>query len=257
MKNILYIIGFCFSIALIGCQKDKYFLYNDVGRIQFGPSPDMLYYSGAELRDTVKAYTFFYEKDDLTKDTVYFDVYTVGGIKPDDRHFKLEQIEVEGKLNAVSGVHFEPFDSELSVSNFVIKKDSVHATVPIILLRDLSLKDTSVVLRFKLVENDDFALGQEANLWREVNYTDRLSQPNMWDATSSRYYFGDYSEVKHKFMIDSTGQKWDDEFITFIRIDYSLLQYWVGRCKNALIKYNNAHPTAPLKDENGELVIFP
>lgn len=257
MKKLLCIYMVVGIAAMTGCQKDNYYLYNDIGRIQFGPDPAFLYRPGYELSDTVKAFTFFYENSAVKQDTVFFDIYTVGGISKEDRHFKLEQIQVEGAKNAEPGKHYIGFDQPEASRNFVIKADSVHARLPVILLRDASLRDTNVVLRFQFVTGGDFAVGQADNLWREIGYTDRLSQPGKWDASFTKYYFGEYSVTKHKFMIDSTGKKWDDAFIVEIYSDYALLQYWKGVCKNALIKYNNAHPGHPLKDEYGQLVVFP
>ena len=259
MKKLIYIFlaAALITIAAAGCQKDKYYLFNDVGRIQFGPDPSFQYRSGYELADTVKAYTFIYEDQMVHRDTVFFDIYTIGGTSGKDRQFKLAQIQVPGVLNAEPDKQYAGFDNPDATANFIIKADSVHCRVPIILLRDASLKDTNVVLRFQVVENSDFKTGQADNLWRQIGFTDRLSQPGRWDASFSKYYFGDYSTVKHKFMIDSTGKRWDDDFITEIYADYSLLQYWKGVCKNALIKYNNGHAGNPLKDENGQLVIFP
>ncbi|MCY1560359.1 hypothetical protein D9M68_974870 [compost metagenome] len=58
-------------------------------------------------------------------------------------------------------------------------------------------------------------------------------------------------------MINSTGQKWDQDFMVGLPSDYAYLQYWTGALKIALVNYNNAHPGNPLRDENGELVLFP
>ena len=58
-------------------------------------------------------------------------------------------------------------------------------------------------------------------------------------------------------MIEQTHQKWDQEFFLDVRSDYAQLQYWLGTLKKALVDYNNAHSGNPLRDENGELVIFP
>ncbi|SDZ77861.1 protein of unknown function [Arachidicoccus rhizosphaerae] len=257
MKKLIYIFLAAGLAATAGCQKDKYFLYNDTGRIQFGPDPSFQYRSGYELADTVKSFTFVYEDEAIHQDTVFFDIYTVGGTSKKDRQFKLAQVQVDGLMNAQPDKHYVGFDNPDAIRNFVIPADSVHKRVPIILLRDASLKDTSVVLKFEVVDGGDFAVGQQDNLWRQIGFTDRLSQPGRWDATFAKYYFGDYSVTKHKFMIDSTGKKWDDDFITEIYADYALLSYWKGVCKNALIKYNNIHKSDPLKDEYGQLVIFP
>ena len=103
----------------------------------------------------------------------------------------------------------------------------------------------------KVAANSDFQLGEVNNLWRKIIFTDRLSKPANWG------FVGDYSVVKHQFMIETTGQKWDQDFFLEILPEYGLLQFWVGTLKTNLINYNNAHPGNPLRDENGDLVIFP
>ena len=72
---------------------------------------------------------------------------------------------------------------------------------------------------------------------------------------------GNWSEGKHRFMSDITGQTWDIEFLVYI-IDnydtYSLRDYYLAKIKKELAEYN-ADPknNPPLKDENGKEVIFP
>jgi hypothetical protein len=58
-------------------------------------------------------------------------------------------------------------------------------------------------------------------------------------------------------MIESTGQKWDQDFIVTIFTDMAFLNYWKGDLKAMLIDYNKAHPGSPLTDEFGEIVLFP
>lgn len=257
MKKIQYILLIVLAIGSVSCKKDQYYLYNDVARIQFGPNPSRIYIASANLADTVKPFTFYYEAASVKEDTVFFDIYAIGGISEKDRTFALEQEQLSGENNAVAGTHYVGFNDPKATKSFVIKAGTVHTSVPIILLRDASLKTNTVILKLKVVANQDFQLGEVNNLWRKITFTDRLSQPAAWDANVSRVTLGDYSLVKHQFMIESTGQKWDQNFSREVLTDFALRQYWAGTLKINLINYNNAHPGNPLRDEDGELVIFP
>jgi len=50
--------------------------------------------------------------------------------------------------------------------------------------------------------------------------SNKLSKPEGWESG----YFGTYGPVKHKFMIDETGLRWDDEFCTNLN-DFGYIQY--------------------------------
>lgn len=257
MRFLKYIAVVVVVLAITSCKQDQYYLYNDMARIQFGPEPGRIYVASYNLADTLKPYTFFYEEQTVTEDTVFFDIYAIGGVSDKDRSFTLKQEQVPNVMNAVAGTQYVAFDNPRATKHYIIKAGAVHTKVPIILLRDASLKTSTPVLKFTVTEDANFKKGEINNLWRKVVFTDRLSQPAAWDASAVRYYYGDYSVVKHQFMIDSTGEKWDQEFMVGLPSEYALLQYWIGALKINLINYNNAHPNAPLKDENENLVVFP
>jgi hypothetical protein len=244
-------------LSTYACKKDQYYLYNDVARIQFGPELARIYTTSANLADTLKPYTFYYEKATETQDTVFFDIYAIGGVSKEDRSFTLEQVQVPNVTNAVAGKHYVAFNDPKATKNFVIKAGAIHTKVPIILLRDPSLKTTTYILKFNVVEDKNFKTGEINNLWRKIEFTDRLSQPAAWNASAIQFYYGKYSVVKHQFMIQSTGEKWDQDFMVGLPSDYSLLQYWIGTLKINLVTFNSNNPGNPLRDENGELVIFP
>jgi hypothetical protein len=242
-------------LLLYSCN-GEYYLYNDIKRIQFGPDISRIYTPSYNLADTLKSYSFFYENNAKQQDTLFFDIYAIGGISNVDRAFKLEQVAVPGADNAVAGKHYKAFSDASVVSKYVIKSGTVHTKVPVVMLRDASLKTTTVTLKFQIVQNENFSAGEPSNVWRKAVFTDRLSQPASWNSTINAL-FGKYSVVKHNFMIEKTGQKWDNDFILSIMPDYALLTYWKGAVKVALIDYNANNPGNPLTDENGELVVIP
>lgn len=254
MKNLKYIFIATVLLLLYSCE-EKYSLYNDVKRIQFGPEISRIYTPSFNLADTTKLYTFFYESTAKQQDTLFFDIYAIGGFSDKDRSFKLEQVAVPGADNALSGKHFKAFNDASLASGYMIKAGAVHARVPVVMLRDESLKTTTVTLKLQIVENENFSLGEPSNLWRKAVFTDRLSQPSKWLGGSS--FFGNYSFVKHNFFIESTGKKWDDDFFLPLWSNYALMTYWKAKVKGALVDYNVQHPGNPLTDEFGELVVIP
>jgi hypothetical protein len=258
MKGIKYIILALMLMALASCKQDNYYLFNDTSRIQFGPDITRIYTSSYNLVDTTKAFTFYYDASTTTQDTIFFDVYAIGGPSSKDRPFSLQQIQMtDGSTNALSGTDYKAFTDATVSSAYVIKAGQVHALVPIVMLRSVAQKTLTLTLKFQVAENTNFKLGDKANIWRKVTFTDRLSQPSAWTASMSQYYFGAYSVVKHAFMIQTTGQKWDQAFMLNVTADYNQMMSYVSQCKQALINYNNAHPGNSMKDENGVVIVFP
>ncbi len=245
------------TALLAACKKDQYYLYNDSARLQFGPSPDRIYTASFEMADTAKPFTFYYEPAATTQDTVFFDIYAIGGVSGKDRPFTIEQVTVTGAENAVPGVHYKAFSDPSLKDMYQIRAGEVHRSIPVILLRDPSLKSKNVKLQIAVKANEHFLPGEVRKLWRRVELTDMLSQPAAWNASAAQYYWGKYSRVKHSFMIEQTGEKWDQEFLLNINTDFALLTFWKLKMRTLLTDYNNAHPGAPLMDETGEPVVFP
>lgn len=253
MNKIKLIIILGVGICLGSCKKSTLILYEDVARVQFGPVERLLYSQTNAFQDSLKLHTFAYLDNTKLTDTAYFDIYTMGDISNKDRSFTLKQEQVAGEENAVPGVHYKGFDNT-DVSNlYQIKAGQMHSLVPIILLRDASLKESSVVLKIALVENENFQKGQENLSWRKLSFTDKLNRPANWNPGM----LGKYSEVKHRFMISATNEKWDQGFILSLMRDVQAQHYWLGKVKSALLKYNNEHPNDPLKDEENEVIILP
>ena len=257
MKQTNYFIAAFAFLAMASCKKSGDKLYSDITRVQFGPDITRMYQTSFNLADTTKSFTFVYNPPTSTQDTIWFDVYTIGGSSTKDRAFKLLQVpDTTGATNATPAVDYKAFTDPTVSGKYVIKAGDMHTLAPIVLLRSANLKTATVTLLFKVVANDEFQPGETTNLWRKVIFTDRLSKPTAWTSTITGF-FGVYSVVKHQFMIDATGQRWDQVFLSGVLNDYTSLLYYTNVCKTALINYNNAHPGSPLRDESGALVVFP
>ncbi len=258
MKKLIYTINLLVALFLISCNDENYLLYDGETRLQFGPTPANVYSSASQLRDTLKSYTFVYENASVVQDTVFFDIYTMGIVSDKDRVFKLKQVTVAGVDNCVAGVHYKAFDDPTVAKHYVIKAGSNHMRVPIVFLREASLKSMIYTLRVEIEENENFKLGETTKLWRKVHVADMLVKPNAW-TTYMENFFGKYSYVKHSWMVQQTGYRWDQDFIAAISASgYAEMSYWKTKLKTLLFLYNSnpSNPGVPLTDEFGQLVSF-
>lgn len=251
--KIFLLVIFCGSV--VACKKDRYKIFDEAAMLQFGPDTTKLYRPDQAYIDTFNAFTFVYQPETVVQDTAWFYIYTVGGKTDNDRAFVLKQVAVDGVSNAVAGTHYKAFDDASLKQHYMIKAGKVYARIPVVTFRNPSLKVAPVMLKFEIVENDAFKPGEKTNSWRKLSIIDRLVRPQLWGALEG--YFGSYSEVKHQFMVDVTGKRWDQEFMQQIYPDFGAQKYYNGKLNEKLIDYNNAHPDNPLRDENNELVDFP
>ena len=272
--NMRRICVFIFAwISFIGCQKAEYMLFDDVARVQMDESE--------EIRSD-----FFYTNRAIQRDTVYLTVNTSGYPSDKVRKIALEQIpeyeieyEYDNKGNlvdsivtekpnkAVPGVHYVSMDDPEMEPLLVIRPNAVTAEVPIILLRDTSLRRNEYRLCLKLVATPDFSLFVSEHLSGTIVFSDKLSRPSEWDDWLSTYQFGTYSTRKHEFMVEVAGGiRIDDDWINTIMADMAELNFWADKFKESLLEYNSdpeniAQGLAPMRenqeDPNSPLIQFP
>ena len=246
MKIMKYIIGLTALAAVTSCEKDLE-LYND-------PTCRLNFYYGIDNVGDFKpemarsAYSFVYGDPNIKQDTLWFEVETMGFVADTDRPISLVQVDSAGVDNAVPGQHYVAFTDATLSSRYVMPAGKARTKVPVIILRDQSLKDKAVVLKFRINANDSFVNGYEQLSTRVVTFTDHLSEPSRWtyaypywdDYTISfADYFGDYGPVKHQFLINETGEKWDDEYIDKLMTGDSMyLEYMQRKMAKCLREYN-------------------
>lgn len=255
-------------LSVISCSEADLMLYSDEPRVYLGG------YTRAESK------TFYYDTDDVTRDTLYVYVETMGGPRDYDRAVNFKQVKVydveytvengvkvdsvvtENPYNAVAGKHFVAFDGEETKKLMIVPAGEVNALIPVILLRDASLKENEYYLTLQLIENDEFKIG---GVTKDVEYaftfTDKLMKPDFWDLPyQGAYYFGKYSTRKHEFMIEVAGGKIDNEWWSSLYGTSSiagLLAYYQNKFKMELDKYNNdpeniANGLAPMREIAGD-----
>lgn len=256
--SFVYLHLIILSLLLISaCNKQPLKEYSGDAYAQFGPPLSRINFQGDQLLDTQKLYTFAYGSPDRTEDTVYFDLYVLGGPSNVRRYYRLQQNILNGSVNAISGVHYLAFDNSKSIAGFTVEPGQIHAMVPIVVYRDPSLKTGEVVLQFSIIANEWFQPGETIKIWRRLKITDQLQKPTAWNDYAVTNLWGAYSRVKHEFMIQQTGEKWDEAFMTDLNANIGYALYWKGKLKELLAAYNVAHSNNLLKDENGIPVLFP
>lgn len=274
MKRFICCIAVCLVLAS-GCKKAESLMYSDINRIQ--------------LADTsALSATFIYEGPAVTKDTVYIEVNTIGSPADHDRPVKLVQVPEhtytlvrdpvtnqvtdtlveEMPFKAVPGVHFISIDDKSVQPLMVVKAGEVKARLPIVLLRDASLKDNSYRLRVELAANDAFGLGETKARARTVIFSDRLERFYSWrfdNGTAPAFYtFGKYSTGKHQFMIDVLGEVIDENWYKAAQVAGALTHY-ANLFKQELQRFNAdpaniASGKAPVRETdspNSAVVSFP
>ena len=257
MKKYSCIIVILLAVAT-GCKKAAYLQYDSGARIQ--------------LKDTIAAtFSFVYEDVAVTRDTIYIDLKTIGGIADHNRTVTVQQVPeydktykydpntnkpidstvTEKPFKAVAGKHYMAFDDKGMQAIMVIKTDSATGKLPIILLRDTSLKSNSYRLRIRLTASDEFATGEKNAIEKTIIFSDRLERFDSWkvdNGTAPAYTaFGKYSTGKHQFMIDVLKVKIDEAWF-----QAALAAQATGHYKNLLRDALNAFNTDPANISSGK-----
>ena len=251
---IANILIFLLVVGTISCKENSALEYEN---------DPALYFENTTYgqRDSI-AHTFFIQPDDQMRDTVFIEILTMGYPTDSDRPFILEQTNAGQPGSAIAGKHFVAFDSEEARKLMVIPAGEVSANIPIILLRDVSLKEEIYYLTLQLIENDEFKIGGVTkDVEYAITFADKLIKPNFWDLPyQGSYYFGKYSMRKHEFMIEVAGGKIDDEWWRSLYGASSvtgLLAYYQSKFKTELDKYNSdpeniANGLAPMREIVGD-----
>lgn len=212
------------AITLIGtasCEKDLEpysnpdcylnFLFKTTYGDDYATTDDIN--TGYAVTDQATIYNFKFHND-RTSDTVWVEAQTMGFVTDYDRQFALEQVMMEGEENAVAGVDYVAFDSEEAQRAMVVKAGETKFKVPVIVKRSEQQRTKTVMLKIRFKANDYFRNGFDCMQERIIAITDRLAKPSVWDDFDLDFFLGYYGEVKHKLMIEWSGNTWDDEYIT-------------------------------------------
>lgn len=255
IRYALCLIGIL-TIGITSCNKDLVYenkpgIYIDKEKLV--SSKDSIAYSFAEKAST------------RTLDTIYLPVKISGEVSNTERNVPM--MANATKTNAIAGTHYQ-------ILQTVLKANESTALVGIVLKKTPDLKSQQVRIYLEIVPNTDFPLvitntktnntynGEPSSKYNPgylIKLSDQLLKPDTWDGSGSwfKYYFGTYSAVKFKFIIDITGRTvWGD------RARYgpdaptsSELKIYYTKLITALYEYEQKN--GPMIDETGNQVTLP
>jgi hypothetical protein len=202
-------------------------------------------------RITSKSFSFVLYDNSKVSDTQRIKAKIMGLPVATDRSF---MAAVDTGTKAVAG-------TEYKILPGVIKANEIIGYLPVVIYRTPDLKTVTKVLNLKIVDGGDFKAGVTEDARIQLNWTDNLVMPANWNTLPGlKTYFGVYSIVKYKFIIDVLGRS---DFP--IQTNNTLLPGQLTNAnmldlkailKDALVVYNNTHSPV-LTDETGQIVTFP
>ena len=158
-RFIFYILAWVGVLSLASCEKDLPVYSDSTSRLNF-------YYDISSTKNfrpelARSSYSFVYGPETAVDDTLWFEVETMGFLADNDRPISLEQVQVDGANNAVADKHYQSFSTPSLQKYYVVPAGKARTKIPVVLLRDASLKTENVVLKFAIKPNEYFANGYD------------------------------------------------------------------------------------------------
>jgi hypothetical protein len=238
-RNYIFIIAACVAALLLPACENDGFTWGDTtfARVE-GPATWTL------GTDSLQ-FTFSVQPADMTEFVVEAEIVVMG--KASGRARRVDLVADPARTTATAGLHYA------MPASVTIPAGETRAAFPVTLYRATDLTATEARLHVEIAATGD--IGPGVNEWNSlaIRWNDMISRPLNWDALYE--FFGTYSEVKYRFIIstlgvarftygDTDGMSWG------VMNNYRLVLV------EALARYNAGHPTAPLTDENNQLVTF-
>lgn len=234
MKKIKSMILLLVVIGMFAaCENDKFY-YQDEARVRIeGP------YEWAVGTDSLN-FSFAVYPSSVQEQEMKMILYVMGEAASTDRTAKLE---VDASRTTASAAQY------ILPETVTVPAGKLEVPFIITLKRSEDLTSQTVSLYLRVAESNDFKIGVVEQNHFCLKWNDILGKPKNWD-TELTEFFGEYSYVKYRFIIDTIGFGEFGNGMTWSELmNYQIIM------KTALDEYN-ASPAGPLKDENGQLVEF-
>lgn len=203
-------------------------------------------------KDSV-TYSFAIKANSLMTDTIKVPLRIMGNARDKDRTVAIQT--VAENTTATS--------QQYTILPTIVKAGSFITDIPVLVKRTPDMKTSEVRILLEIAASTDFLPGvpnTTATTSRAggatqylVKINDFLTKPSNWESVLSTY-FGAYSQVKYKFIIDVTGRT---EFPITGQdvVSPSQFLFYKKLCREALETYNTTN--GQLIDEFGMIVTFP
>jgi len=235
MKTLYYLLGITAIALFLSCEKELE-VYQAGARLSF-------YYAAAS--DTLVSYSFVYGPSTTTQDTVWLEMETIGELSATNRSISVEQVST-GINDALPHVHYVAFDDASLQNAYMMPAGRSRTRIPIVLKRDASLQSKRMTLLVQIKHNEIFPLSYSSRDQVKIVFSDLLEKPTNWNATFVNpngtilviFPLGEWGAVKHRFLIEQTGEKWDYDYIhDVLGFNESPTTY----AENFNVNYDNAY----------------
>lgn len=247
-RNILYMIGLLGLLqGMSSCDQHDAELYENDPRVYFYRGS---YEGGNTLQQDSIKHSFFLLPMGQDRDTVWVDVRTMGmPVEDKARPVKIVQTNAGQPDGAVVGTHYVAFDDPAIAEMMAVQPGQVQVMIPVILLRDPSLKTRKVRIEMEVAGNEYFNPGIDKARKFMIQTTTMAEMPASW-SSSWTYYFGKWGTQKMWFVVNYLG------FSEFDQVpDAGYRDYLKLKARQELMKYNQEH-AQPLC-ENGDKIHEP
>lgn len=229
MKQLKSISILCLVALLMlltqSCSKDDYLRYDtQQASLRF-------FYEEARI-DSI-SYSFALHPG-VNEDELEIPVKLIGIPIQTDRQFAVEMVASESSSGATA--NFE-------ISECILRANSINGMMKVRVKKTDNLETETIHVKFRLCGDDNFMAGPINQGTFIIELTGQLIKPTVWP-------FGEYSRIKHEFVISVTGV---GDYASWGNADRI---YWTSQLAQALYEYNKAHPGNPLRDESGMLITF-
>ncbi|MFB6454643.1 DUF4843 domain-containing protein [Chitinophaga sp. Hz27] len=241
-KNLLYITFLGLLVSFAACKKSELQTYTDTPRIYF-------YRQMGGINFDSITYSFAVRPDSLIQDTVWVPMRIMGLSTTQDRTAKIDVMA--DSTNALAPDDYELLPTKVAANSYTTK-------LGIVVHRSSNVKKNEVRIKLAVGTNTDFAPGV-ANSYPGgstgggtafflVKINNKVTKPANWDNLLV-YFFGTYSDVKYRFVIQVTGVY---DFPT--TLPYGIFGVYQSMCQTALDEYEQKN--GPMLDENGKQITF-
>ncbi len=223
----LYLLFIVLVWGVTACQRDDIKVYNSADYIQF------------EKNVVDSSLCTFLIAPNLGELRFPVAVDVVGLSAKQDREYKVEVMDE--LTNASAGNYDLP-------ERFVIKAGCVKDTMWITFKNSPELKVAPQRLAIRLVESEDFELGQIEHRGNIIIVSDVVTKPAWWGAIMEYYFLGTYSDKKYRLFIQETG------ILDLDPNDLNECRYYTLIFKNYL-KQKKDEDTPVLEDDESEMYV--
>ncbi len=226
-KYLTYILLFFFACYFNACSEDAIDTYSDADYLQFTKY----------LKDSTQFSFLAYPNVDEA--VCGLEVKLIGMPSDKDREYKVEVMNEF--TDAPTGSYTLP-------QRNVLKAGKTVDTCFIVLKKTAELSQRSRRLTVRLIETEDFKLGQSDCIVSIINITNVLSKPAWWNSTIDKTWLGEYSNKKYELFIQV-----NDGLVNLDTSDKHLVRNSTIKLKNHLKKMKDQGQT--IYDENGQEVV--